>query len=197
MCSGFRGALGLAGRCLARFTLDFGFGFGTRLFPLHEGAQEHQQLLTTHFPYLRGHATQHGAVVADDQHAAFVRLNRVFHRFNGFHVEMICWLVENEQVRRFEREQRERHACTFTARERANGTLHFVATETEAAEVPLDLTTFPKWSEIGDHVIDRARQRQMRKVLPIVCNGGRRTALDATRCRGMFFEQCADERRLA
>ena len=45
--------------------------------------------------------------MADEYHRAIEKLDCIFERFDGFHIEMIRWLVEYEQVRAGENHHRE------------------------------------------------------------------------------------------
>ena len=109
---------------VARVTFRFELGSRARFLPLGEAAGKHDHLLIAQLPHLRCHTTQHGAIVADNQRRSFVVGEGIFHRLDRFDVEVIGRLVENEEIGRFEREQRQCNARPFTTREGADGALH-------------------------------------------------------------------------
>ena len=146
--------------------------FGGRL-PFLERAVEHGDVSLVQHPHLRGERAEQRTVVAHEQHRALVVVERVLERLDALHVEMVRGLVEDEEVRAREHHHGECDACALAARECGAAPLHLVAGEAEAAEVSLHQTPLPRRTEVGDDVVQRAVERELSEILPVVRDADR------------------------
>jgi len=111
--------------------------------------------------------------VTDDHHGAIIALDGVLQRLDRLDIQVVRWLVENEQVRARQHHHRERHARPLSAGQGIRAPLDFVARESEPAEMSLNLPTLPRGPQIRYHIIQRAISRHLGQILAIVRNPDR------------------------
>ena len=139
-----------------------------RGLPLLEAAVEHGDAAVVQHPHLRDERAEQRTVVAHEQHGPLVVVERILERLDALDVEVVRRLVEDEEVRAAEHHHRERNAGPLTAGERGDAPLHLVAGEAEAAEVSLHQAALPRRTQVGDRVVERLLERELREVLAVV-----------------------------
>ena len=155
--------------------------FSRDRFPLAKVSVEVGDVLFVKHPNPCRERAQQFAIVAHEQHAAFVLIDGILERFDRLDVEMVRRLVENQQIRAAEHQHRERDSRALAAGERVGASLHFVAGKSKAAEVSLNHPAIPRWPQIVDDVVQRLVERHLRHVLAVVA--GRDPAADAKLAR--------------
>src|SRR2546423_9614760 len=140
----------------------------TLFFPFRERSGEIRYAPLMQNPHARGERFKHRPVVADQQYRAFVFLERVLECFDGFDIQVICWLIEQEEIRPLKDHHRERDPRSFASRQCLGPALCRITGETEAAKVTLNLPTFPARPEFAYQIVKRAIHWHLRHVLAIV-----------------------------
>ena len=88
-------------------------------------------------------SSQQLAVVADEQNSSFIVLNRVFKRLDRLNIEVICRLIENQEIGSSENNHGERHASSFSARQSSSEALYFISRKSKASQMRLHQPPFP------------------------------------------------------
>src|SRR5437763_16781012 len=88
---------------------------------------------------------------------------------------MIRRLVQDEQIGARQHQERERETGALAARQRAGLAQHFLAGKSKTTEVPLYLTALPFRAQRGNHFVERAIERHLRKI-QLVLSGSKRRA---------------------
>ena len=99
-------------------------------------------------PHPIGQGAEQRAIVAHDDHGAVVPLDCVLQCFDRLDVEVVRWLVENEQVCARQHHHRECHPRALSAGQRVRASLYLVAGEPEATEMSLNLPALPRGPKI-------------------------------------------------
>ena len=131
-----------------------------------------------------------------EDHRAVVSLDCVLERFDGFDVEVIRRLIQNEQVGARQHENRQREARALAARQRVGAAQHFLARESEAAEVSLYLTALPFRAQRRDDIVERLVERHLRHILPIVAGGDRPAEPELAATQRMLAQERPEQRGL-
>ena len=80
------------------------------------------------------HVTEHAAVVGDEQQGAVVAFERLLELFDGGEVEVVCWLVENQQVDSSRLQESESRARSLPRRQLIDRAINVVGLEAELGE---------------------------------------------------------------
>src|SRR5262249_39337841 len=134
------------------------------LLPLDEWAVEVLEVRAVERPDPRRNLAQKRSVVTHQQHGTVVFLERVLERFDVLDVEMVGRFVENQKMGFRERHERERHARTLAAAERADLAKHLLAAEAKGAETILHRPSAPERPLILDRVEQRLAERQVAEI---------------------------------
>ena len=97
--------------------------FGAHVFKLAVVAAKTVQFAQLDLHGHTGHRVQKLAVMADDQHRAFIAFQPGFQPHQRVQVQMVGWLVQQQKVRRAHQRTRQLQAHTPTAGEAVDGVL--------------------------------------------------------------------------
>src|SRR5678815_4523304 len=157
-------------RLFLRLDLGRMCAFGADYLPFGKTAIERRDTSIVKDPHTIGERAEERAVVTDNDHAAIVALDGILQRLDRLDVQMVRWLVENEQVRARQHHHRERHARALPTGQGICTPLDFVAGKPKAAEMSPNLPALPRRPQIRYHVIQPAISRHLSEVLTIVGN---------------------------
>ena len=94
------------------------FGPGIEPTKTHFGAAQHAAIKPQAILRQPG---EEGAIMADDDQCATAAIKPVFQPFDGADIQMVGWLIQQQQVGRFGQHTHQRGAATFAARCRGSG----------------------------------------------------------------------------